>query len=810
MKRPLCMTCALYLIIQAAGMGILSRTEKAQSPEMSGKESASSDRTEQVLLTGTVDRIEEKEKVTAVFLKNNQISASDQKISESKVLVYIKPDQMKIRNQNQIKNHKETRIKAGNRLRISGEAEVFSSARNPGNFDQKFYYEKQGIRRLIRAEQVEIISGETDKIKDFLQRMRTGWKEKLIRHLGDYYGNTMSAVLLGEKAGLDEEMKKMYQKNGIGHILAISGLHMSFIGSGLYSLLRKTGLPFAAAGICGGLILIFYTIMIGGSVSAVRALIMFLIRAGADVWGRDYDLLTSLLVSAAGVCIWQPLYLLDAAFQLSYGAILGIALMAPVFGDMLRCSETGRRKDFKKDEKNRNSAARGIGRCIAGLPGKLAAGLSSSLAVSVFLMGPLLYFYFEIPPYSALLNLFIIPAMSLVMGAGLFGSLLTLVSDYLGGLVLQACRAVLIFYDGSCSLAGKLPGSRFVTGQPGALWLAVYYGAVAAAYLVYRYLIFRKKKREAENADGRSRIEEPGLLRTPGIFLLGFAAVMLFVCRAGHEHQGGVQVTVLDVGQGDGIFIRSPSGNAYFVDGGSSDVSSSGTYRIEPFLLAEGVDTLEYVFLSHGDSDHLNGMTEMLANQEMGVRIRTLVLPPAPFHDKNLLQAARTAAENGTRITVMNPGNKISEILPDGVFALTCLAPEESLAAEEGSNASSMVLELTYGKFSMLFTGDLEGAGEKALAESGRLKEYTVLKAAHHGSRSSGSEDFLHIINPSAAIISAGQGNRYGHPHPETLERLQEAGCTVYSTRDYGAVSVWTDGSRVKIGGFIRPGSINR
>src|SRR5699024_9115323 len=141
------------------------------------------------------------------------------------------------------------------------------------------------------------------------------------------------------------------------------------------------------------------------------------------------------------------------------------------------------------------------------------------------------------------------------------------------------------------------------------------------------------------------------------------------------------------------------------------DVSSSGTYRIEPFLLAEGVDTLEYVFLSHGDSDHLNGMTEMLANQEMGVRIRTLVLPPAPFHDKNLLQAARTAAENGTRITVMNPGNKISEILPDGVFALTCLAPEESLAAEEGSNASSMVLELTYGKFSMLFTGDLEGAG---------------------------------------------------------------------------------------------------
>ncbi len=808
MKRPLCMTCALYLIIQAAGMGIVFRTEEAQSPEMSGKQSVSSDWTEQVLLTGTVDRIEEKEKVTAVFLKNNQISASDQKISESKVLVYIEPDQMRIRNQNPTKNHSEKRIKAGNRLRISGTAEVFSSARNPGNFDQKFYYEKQGIRFLIRAEQVDLISGETDRIKDFLQCLRAGWKEKLIRHLGEYYGNTMSAVLLGEKSGLDEEMKKMYQKNGIGHILAISGLHMSFIGSGLYRLLRRIGLPFAAAGICGGLILILYTIMIGGSVSAIRALIMFLIRAGADIWGRDYDLSTSLLVSAAGVCIWQPLYLLDAAFQLSYGAILGIVLLTPLFRDMLPRLEADRkRKGFRKGEKGGAERDR-IRQYIVGISGKLAVGFGSSLSVSVFLMGPLLYFYFEIPPYSPLLNLIIIPAMSLVMGAGLFGSFLTLASDYLGGLVLQVCRPALILYDRSCAFAGELPGSRFVTGQPEAPWLAVYYGTIAAVYLIYRFLIARKKKKEPERTDDRSRKKESVLLRLPGIFLLGFAAVMLFVCRAEYEHQGGVQVTVLDVGQGDGIFIRSPSGNAYFIDGGSSDVSSAGTYRIEPFLLSEGVDTLEYVFLSHGDSDHINGMAEMLGNQEMGVRIKTLVLPPELFHDKTLLQTARTAAENGTRIAIMKPGDKISESLNDDGFSLICLAPEESLAAEKGSNAASMVLELIYGEFSMLFTGDLEGAGETALAESGKLKEYTILKAAHHGSRSSGSEKFLHITNPTVAIISAGQGNRYGHPHPETLERLKEAGCRIYSTRESGAVSVWTDGKQMKIIGFIEHGNI--
>lgn len=270
--------------------------------------------------------------------------------------------------------------------------------------------------------------------------------------------------------------------------------------------------------------------------------------------------------------------------------------------------------------------------------GEIGAGLSSSLAVSVFLMGPLLYFYFEVPPYSALLNLLVIPAMSLIMGAGLLGSFLTLIWDRLGSLVLQACRAVLFLYDGSCVLAGSLPGSRFETGRPGIPWLAVYYGAMAAAYLAYRCLICRKKRREAEKKElGPGELR---LLKMPGIFLLCFAAAMPVVCRSGYEHPGGVQITVLDVGQGDGIFIRSASGKTYFIDGGSSDVSSPGSYRIEPFLLAQGTDTLDYVFLSHGDSDHLNGMTEMLANQKMGVRIRTLVLPPEQFHDDKLAGAA--------------------------------------------------------------------------------------------------------------------------------------------------------------------------
>lgn len=784
MKRPLCTICVLFLIIQCAGLWILSRTEAYERDSLSETESLLSGGQNQVSVTGTVERIEEKEQVSTVYLKDNYISIADHKIKESKLLVYIKPNQT------------ENRIRIGNRLCVSGEAEVFSPARNPGNFDQKFYYEKQGIRLLVWADHAEIISGKTDRVRDFLQHLRSQWRERLIRHLGEYYGNTMSAVLLGEKSGLDGEMKKLYQKSGIGHILAISGLHMSFIGAGLYGLLRRAGLPFAVAALLGGAVLILYTIMIGGSVSAVRALIMFLIRAGADVCGRNYDLPTALAVSAAAVCACQPLYLKDAAYQLSYGAILGIALLSPVLGDLLAAP-------VKKDKRNRRQNEKSRGQRLEKEAKRLVEWLTSSLAVTVFLMGPLLRFYFEVPPYSALLNLLIIPAMPLVLGAGILGSLLTLVSDGLGHIVFLVCRAVLTGYDRICALAAHLPGSRLVTGQPETVWLAVYYGCIGAAYLWHCYLRYRAKKREEtgnEKCAGSGKI-----LRIPGMILLFSAIVMPVACKVRHHNPGGVQVTVLDVGQGDGIFIRSVSGKAYFIDGGSSDVSACGAYRIEPFLLAQGVDMLEYAFLSHGDSDHLNGMTELLENQDMGVRIKTLVLPPEPFLDESLLQAAHTAAENGTRVTVIKPGDKIQETLDTGEFVLECLAPDASLTAEKGSNASSMVLGLTYGGFSMLFTGDLESEGEAALTESGRLKKYTVLKAAHHGSRTSGAEAFLRAVSPHAAIISAGVDNRYGHPHPETLERLEEAQCKVYSTADCGAVSLWTDGERVRISGFVRP-----
>lgn len=741
-KRPLCFFCIMFLIIQIVRV----LTGAVEKPPSLLEEAASGKC--RTALVGTVSDVDEKERVYAVLLKDCCGEIAGSTVMEAKVLLYL------------MKEEHSFLLKIGNKICAEGELSLFETARNPGNFDQRSYYKKEGIAVMMWAEKVTVISEETDWIREFFVRFRQSWSALLIRYLGEYYGNTMSAVLLGEKSGLDAEMKKMYQKNGIGHLLAISGLHMSFIGMGIYGLLRRAGLSFIPAGIIGGAILIVYLLMIGPGISGLRALIMFLIRVGADMAGRDYDLLTSLFLAAALLCMVQPLYLTDAAFQLSFGAILGIALLGPVFQELFR-----------------------------GIPKSMSSALAFSMAVNLFLIGPMLYFYFEIPPYSVFLNLLAIPVMPVAMGAGFLGSVITLVWPEPGRIVLKLCECVLWFYDQICILAGRLPGSRFVTGRPGMRWMILYYTVLGILCVLYYLLRERRDDKEGESGSG--------LLRIPGGLLVLFAVGMMAACRMGYTRPAGVKAAVLDVGQGDGIVLHGKTGFTCLIDGGSSDVSDVGAYRIEPYLLSQAVDCLDYAFVTHGDEDHVSGMRELLAGQELGIRIRTLVLPPEEYLDDVLLELTALARKNGTRTVVMKAGDRIEA--PENGFTLSCLGPVEGLDSQAGSNAASLVLALSYGDFDMLLTGDVEEEGEKNLTNSGRLGTFDVLKVAHHGSKNSSTDEFLDIVKPKAAIISAGEENRYGHPHKETLERLKRCRCEVYSTADSGAVIVWTDGKIMRI-----------
>lgn len=374
--------------------------------------------------------------------------------------------------------------------------------------------------------------------------------------------------------------------------------------------------------------------------------------------------------------------------------------------------------------------------------------------------------------------------MSYLLGIGFAGSMLRWMIPPVGTVVLKSSAVIFEIYDWLCLRAVKLPSSRLVVGQP--KWWQV----VLCYIFMLMFLYFMGEKISKREQNGE-KIQKSGVI----LILI----VIMLISVPWHLDRDKLHIAMLDVGQGDGIFVKGPTGVTYFVDGGSSDVKNVGKYRIEPFLKSQGVGTVDYVFISHGDADHMNGIEEMLKRQQVGIRLKYLVLPEKKFWDENLSALADTAIQQGTQVLVIKEGEQIVE---DG-FSITCVLPQRAYSGEVG-NASSMVLLLKYGSFDMLLTGDVEGEGEEVLESVGFPGGVDVLKVAHHGSKNSTSEEILKRLKPRIGLISAGIGNRYGHPNKETLERLKKNGVEIYNTQECGCIQLETDGVEMKKGTYFK------
>lgn len=260
-----------------------------------------------------------------------------------------------------------------------------------------------------------------------------------------------------------------------------------------------------------------------------------------------------------------------------------------------------------------------------------------------------------------------------------------------------------------------------------------------------------------------------------------------------------LKISFLDVGQGDGIVMELPYGKAVMVDGGSSDVPGIGEYRLLPFLKFERIQRIACAVLTHMDKDHINGIQELLEmEQQNGCRIQIENLAvPAVFREQSTWKKIEKAAlEKEIGILYLKAGDMF-EI--SGVQFL-CMHPSEEFM-DSSENAASLVMKVVYGEFDALLTGDLEGRGEETLRKvyEEELREMDLLKVAHHGSKNSSMEAFLNICRPEISIISCGEGNRYGHPHKELLERLERTESRIFITRDSGAVTVITDGKQMRV-----------
>lgn len=775
MRRPLFAVC-LCLVAAAA-----LRLSFFHTPDTGGGQSflPAADG-EEITVTGRVSEKDTKEfMIESVVLFSGAQSESLSDAADSRQTIPIKEKII-------CKWGSSLKLRLGSTVMLTGTFEPFLAATNPGEFDTAAYYETLGIcGRITDVTRLEQ-SGGYSRWREKLYQLRTYFKDRLYHVFPQKEASVLTAMLLGDKEELDDGIKKLYKENGIVHILSISGLHITMIGMGIYRLFRRAGAPVWAAAVCGGVFLLLYGVMTGMSLSACRAIGMYLIRMLAAVTGRSYDMLTALGVMAA-VMVWNhPQYLKNAGFLLSFGSILGVGWLYPA----LQPEEI--RFVPKRYEERRWK------RAWDKLCHKMRTGMLQSIlaggSITLVTLPIQLWFYYEMPTYSILLNLLVLPFMGIVMGTGLVTMLLPGT-----GLVGTITCLILRGYEWICECFHRLPFHTWNPGRPQMWQVAVYY-----LLLLLLVVIQNKKKQRKSGGSSKGSGEDKRILRQMlrylHIPLILTLAVTIFALRmrAGHT------VTFLDVGQGDSIVVELSSGEVYLFDCGSSSRKKTGEYVLMPYLKYRGIHSIDAVFVSHPDEDHCNGIEELFAlGEEEGITVGQLVLPwLADTMREELTSLIQEAGEAAQKEPVRISYIKAGDFFATEDASFLCLHPPEAYGGGSTNACSQCFYIELYGSkgsagqgntVSLLLTGDVEGEGEALLLQELKnrsIGNVTVLKVAHHGSKNATCKKILEQLKPGAAVISCGKNNSYGHPHTETLERLNEVNSKVMVTKEHGAIIV--------------------
>lgn len=677
----------------------------------------------------------------------------------------------------------------GSRVMCEGEVSWFREAANPGEFNAKEYYNRQGYAFELRDAVVTGAGRSYSRYRQALWLLKNHMGDALEALLSEEDASVMKAMLLGEKKGMDQEIKALYQAAGISHVVAISGLHISILGMGLYNLLsRFCGKRISCA--ISGFFLLSFLFMTGFSASSMRAGIMFAFSLAARLLGRTYDTATALAVAAALLLVENPTWLFDTGFQLSFMAAFAASAAVPVFSGMdslkdwlLKRRAGGNGKRYRE--------RRGIGRkkrlfCKADWMERMKQGFSSSFCISMVTLPLVLSSFYEWNVLSVVVNLAVIPLMGALLGGcillAVLGSLFLLFGETgIGWLapVALPVRAILLLYKTLCRVGSAGGIGLFRPGAPQPWQILLFYAGLGLVFLAAGHL--------------------------PKIAGYGSCALLCLVFVAGKP--AGTQLTMLDVGQGDCIHIRSQTGRHYLCDGGSTSKMQTGTWQVIPYLKHQGVNRLELIFISHCDADHINAVEEVLDWAGEGkLEVGGLVLPAAAPDDEKKDALVRAAAENKVPVYAMKAGDILS-------YEGTCFQALYPTLGEGISdrNAASLVLRFSEKNgegeiFSALLTGDVEASGEEQILRERRelASDCTVLKTAHHGSDTSTTQAFLDAVSPRAALISCGKDNSYGHPHQEVLERFEEAGIPVFITARCGAVTVRAKGDGILVETFLK------
>lgn len=681
---------------------------------------------ETCLVQGTIYQKEESKTDCQYFLKHCILQLNGSRYPCNSILLHLKAESYPI----------------GKILSVQGTIQTFALPANEGGYQEQAYYESINIDFAIKKARVLSVHGKTDPIRNRLYDWKARIAQSYQTAMPDNDAGVLIAMALGDKSHMDPDRKQRYQSAGISHFYSISGLHISMLGMAWYHILKKRGTSILTAGGTACVFLLGYGALIGFGVSASRAIGMFLLLMYAKYRGRSYDRATALACTAAWLAADNPGLLHHAGYLLSFGAVTGILLSEWILPkpdisiSSTRPQTVGNMAEF-------------MGRQVKGVQAMLLA----SLCIQLVTIPILCQFFYEISLYAVWINLAVLPCMGVLLGFGIAGGIAGCTLPFLGKLLLYPCHIILGLFDALCTGCLKLPCASLITGALPLGKLLFWYGCILV------FLAVKSWKPTISVC----------LICLPFCCLL-FPATTAF------------ELDILDVGQGDGIYLSTGDGTSVFIDGGSSNIANVGQYRILPFLKYRGIRQMDYWFVSHCDADHINGLTEVMAS---GYPIKNLVVAQAMPQDEAWQDLQHKARQYHIPIRQMDAGDALA--CED--WKIQCLAPKAG-AGTKDRNANSLVLFYKDSVCSAFLAGDIGEEQERALLQNIRLPQADIYKASHHGSNTSNCMELLQTLKPDIAVISCALQNRYGHPGDAALKRLRMTGGRIYETRYMGQIKI--------------------
>ena len=666
------------------------------------------------------------------------------------------------------KEEKINSLREGMHVRLDGMLVLPELPRNPGQFNRRIYESGKKIDFYLENPTVLEVKEQRSGVREVVEIWKTEMMNRCEKIYPDEEAGILEAMLFGEKSELSGDIKELYQAAGISHVLVISGLHISLLALAVAGILRRLGFPMPVWVILSVGVLAGYGILIGQPTTAVRALLMFFVLQGARLLGRSYDLLSALAFAGILMLLDNPDLILDGGCRLSFCAVIGVGWYVSEKNKIFRSiGEKEKRKNRGKGGKGSNAGA-------------ILENIRAGWYLWLFTLPVMLDTFYQVSVVGILWNLVAIPLLPVIIASGGLGVVLAGWNIFLGSLAGSPAYGMLQLYQEIGNISEKLPVGMWTPGQPSKPVIAGYYLVIFLLVLVEKQLIKREKRWKIRKI-------------FPGMELCSMLLLLLLMA---HPWQQREKITFLDVGQGDASLLQS-GGQTLLLDGGSTSQKNVGTYVILPYIKQQGISCLEAIVLTHTDQDHINGVTEVLEEGKKGwLTVKNLMYPYWMEGTEQGKQLKKLAEEAGASCRKIRAGDRLTI----GKAEAVVLYPKEQEKIAE-PNAGSLVLFWKWEGVRAMFTGDLPEGKERELLQN--LPACEILQVGHHGSATSTCREFLEQVQPSLAVISCAMKNRYGHPSPDTVDRLKKTGCEIRYTMRSGAITIRKRGREILVTEYL-------